>query len=33
MVFRDNIVGKNALGNALAFPDDYIKEEFNNANI
>ena len=24
-VLRDNIVGKNALGNSLRFPDDYGK--------
>ena len=34
MIFlRDNIVGKNAIGNALKLTDGYGKEEFNNDNI
>ena len=29
--FRDSIVGKKYLGNELKLPDDYNKEDFNNA--
>ena len=32
-VLRDNIVGKNALNNALKVTDIYSKEEFNYTNI
>ena len=30
---RDDIVGKNSLGNAVKLPGGYCKEEFNNINL